>query len=797
MAFDVPCPFCAQQYTIDDKMVGKRVRCKKCGEMFQLLIGGPSAAKRAEPVATGKMAVEKRSAAAGGKPARKKSAGGAATSTAALRAEFLQGFRGDIEPVRRQVTYIMWSLIVLGVLAFLFIAYLALIVAVGWIVVWHLQHDVGMLSAARGRGAAIVLIAYLAPAIVGLVMVVFMIKPLFARPASQGRTRSLNAESEPILFAFVERLCAAVNAPVPKRIEVDCQVNASARLGDGLMAMLIGRKPILTIGMPLVAGMSAPQLAGVLAHEFGHFSQGAGMRLSALIRYAAYWFARVVYERDQWDEALAGAAHGLDIRLAWVVYLAQFCVWISRKILWLFMLLANAVAGFLLREMEFDADRYEARLAGSETFASTAIRLRVLGYASHAAHEDLRAFYQEGRLGDDLPRLIEHHAAQQAKPLKEIAVTEIEKSETGWFDSHPCDSERIENAREEEADGEFQSKRPARDLFVHYAAICKGVTLDFYREVLDQHVDPKKLHPIDDLLGRIKQESDDVDGIKQYFGDTFSPLRALRLPTTHITVPDDPRATLARLQRARNDCKRGNAEYVAAIEKYDAWDTQLIHASIAIGLYRAQLPRKGMEFKVPVDTREAVGNAERRAQAELKRSSDLLAPYEEHLGYRLCSAFEILYVDQVARKIDNAKALQTEIAELLPLAQQLTRMLQDFHGFQRARTTLMVLCNHLDRYQNHEPLQSEVMSILKDLSKQMLDLVQQVNRCEYPFDHANQSMTVADFLLPVRPTMQQYQTVFAAADAFGDRFPRLYSRVVGRLASIALKVERALATKAD
>ena len=77
------------------------------------------------------------------------------------------------------------------------------------------------------------------------------------------------------------------------------------------------------------------------------------------------------------------------MRIAWIFYLARFCVWITRKILWLLMLLGHIVAGFMLRQMEFDADRYEARLAGSDTFECTCRQLRVLGIAWHGAQVDL------------------------------------------------------------------------------------------------------------------------------------------------------------------------------------------------------------------------------------------------------------------------------------------------------------------------------------------------------------------------------------------------------------------------
>jgi hypothetical protein len=41
-----------------------------------------------------------------------------------------------------------------------------------------------------------------------------------------------------------------------------------------------------------------------MAHEFGHFAQSGGMRLTFIVRSINAWFGRVVHERDEWDEKL-------------------------------------------------------------------------------------------------------------------------------------------------------------------------------------------------------------------------------------------------------------------------------------------------------------------------------------------------------------------------------------------------------------------------------------------------------------------------------------------------------------
>src|SRR5262249_33517292 len=155
---------------------------------------------------------------------------------------------------------------------------------------------------------------------------------------------------------------------------------------------VFGNTLVLTIGLPLAAGLSLKQLAGVLAHEFGHFSQGAGMRLIVLIMTVNQWFARVVYERDAWDETLAswsGASNGGYVLVG--VAVVGRAVWLPRRILWVLMYLGHIVSGFLLRQMEYDADRYEARLVGADVFAQTFWRMHELSLAQNGAYADLRS----------------------------------------------------------------------------------------------------------------------------------------------------------------------------------------------------------------------------------------------------------------------------------------------------------------------------------------------------------------------------------------------------------------------
>ncbi|CAN0337322.1 unnamed protein product, partial [Ectocarpus sp. 4 AP-2014] len=410
------------------------------------------------------------------------------TSEATLIEEQLQvAFDGAIRPVRPTITYRLGLLVATAVVLLTPVVYLSLIAAIGYGVYYHAVNHQEVLTAVRGRAAIMVFILYAAPLVIGPIAILFMLKPFFTGPRHERRSRSLTRKSEPLLFAFVDMVCQAVRAPKPKRIDVDCQMNASASFRSGLWSML-GNDLVLTIGMPLAAGLSLRQFGGVLAHEFGHFSQGAGMRLTYVLRSVSAWLHRSVYERDAWDEWLASSAADLDLRIGWVLWLAMLMVWFARRVLWLLMMLSMVVVGYVLRQMEYDADRYEARFAGSDSFEATTTKLARLGVAMQKSYSQLGVSHREGKLVDDLPRLVLSNERKLEKTVISDLTDHLRNASTGLFDSHPTDRDRIASAQREAADGVFRLEGPAGRLFTDFDAHCRAATWEFYNETLGGQV---------------------------------------------------------------------------------------------------------------------------------------------------------------------------------------------------------------------------------------------------------------------------------------------------------------------
>lgn len=349
-----------------------------------------------------------------------------------------------------------------------------------------------------GRGGLVLkFICSFTPLLVGGCIAIFMVKPFFARRAKPPQPYVLVPGAEPLFHEFVQRICGIVGAPMPREIRLDCQVNASAGFYRGMFRGDL----VLTVGMPLIAGLSARQLAGVIAHEFGHFTQGLAMRLSYLIRRVNGWFVRVVFERDSWDATLDGWQASSESWVSLMVLCARAGVGLSRLLLRGLMMMGHALCSFLMRQMEFDADRCEIALAGSEAFEQTMLRMGELGTVTGRLYEQMRKTWQTShRVPDNVPVLIAHHAADIADDKREEISAEMLAAKTGWLDTHPSSASRIAAARRAGEAGIFSEDMPAQELLENFRPLSRIVTLAHYEDDFEIPICEDFLIPVDAVL---------------------------------------------------------------------------------------------------------------------------------------------------------------------------------------------------------------------------------------------------------------------------------------------------------
>ncbi len=690
----------------------------------------------------------------------------------------LEAFTGTIKPTKIGPLYSAGLAVTAFAMVLLPLIYLSLIAFASWLVYWHLRNDTWIFQGASGRGGFWRLLLYLGPAAAGGILVFFMVKPFFAARAKKMEPITVDPAAEPLLFAFVRRICTLVGAPVPARIDVDCQVNASASLRRGFWS----RNLVLTIGLPMAMGLDMRQFAGVLAHEFGHFAQGVGMRMTYLIRSINFWFARVVYERDEWDLKLDQSARNSDWRLAIVLQTARGCVWVTRRILWALMQVGNVISCFMLRQMEYDADSYEAKIAGSDAFGQTAARMRLLNEATRSAYDDAKQSWASLRLPESMPLLIGHKVGMLPPEVHEKLSSQAASEKTGWFDTHPCDADRNRAVNRLNQPGVFRLTEPATGLFSDFAELSKTVTRHQYERQFELKFTEQNLIPAEEILRESTAVAEAEAMIRKYFGEVAISLKPLLVGWDLPPVAPDENA----VGKWRKACQavqalRASAEQRSAecIEEYK----KLAGFTAARCLATAEFKVEPAEFGLPGHA-TTPGDQEIAARFALdvtgKTITKCLAkvePYVEALRQRVILALRIVRSNNGVPQGDRPE----ELPQLLRLLVAVGAEMSNVHAMGSKLKAFMLLAQN--RGNHSDPAQ--VDRIVSDLSSELNALVrgiqQRLGSFPYPFPHARGQLTVAEYARAEELAGDKWIRSYQDAAAHVDRLLALNSRLVGRV----------------
>jgi Zn-dependent protease with chaperone function len=632
--------------------------------------------------------------------------------------------------------------------------YAALVALTIYGVALHTAHDAWLME--RANLASI--IAYFGPLVVGCVVVIFMAKPFLARPARAPSEMTIRREQAPLLFQLVERIRNAVGAPQPREICIDTRVNASAGFRSGIGSLFRRADLALTIGTPLLAGLTLRQLAGVLAHEMGHFAQGGGMRLDYLIRSVNHWLVRVAYERDSWDDGLARAAKTWDFRIAIVLRVAIFAVWLSRKLLGALALFGRAMGTFMLREMELDADRYEVALVGGEVFESTALRVRVLAVARQEALAVSMGTWREGSLCEDLGELVAGLADRYtADERGEIQKLERDRKQ-GLFDTHPPDGQRIASAKAAGSSGTFRLEGPASALLGDNPEVSRQATVRLYQSEPEIRTRPYQLRPAREFLGLRDARQSEHETSLRYFGGLFDLMNPLEVARAGSLAPDLSFAD-------------GRDELHAARET-------------AVRLR----PAPAGDGSAALTKADATTAIEATAEADAALSPARVATRE-----RLVAALSLAHRPEVAARLPEASAVVAEIDRLCAVLVLLSAESDICARLATAHDELVGLFDQLSRGPEAEKLAAQTLHNLARLHIETHQLEQRLTTAAYPFPHAGPSLSVSTFVVRGLPYADgtSGDTLLRNGQLL-RRLQDLHARILGRLATLAEQIETAI-----
>jgi Peptidase family M48 len=647
--------------------------------------------------------------------------------------QILDSFTGRIRPVPISFGYGVALGLVALVMVLLPLIYLGIASAVAWAWWWYFTHGMALFSGGHGSSSIkAALLMYGGPLVIGGVLVLFMFKPIFARPPKGAKPMSVDERREPFLFEFIRRLCAAVGAPVPRRIDITCEVNASASFRRGALSML-GNDLVLTIGLPLVAGQNLRQFSGVLAHEFGHFAQGWAMRANYVVRTVNYWFARVVYQRDAMDEWLVNMANSdSHYAINIVLHLARFFVWLTRRVLWLLMVIGHLFSSLLSRQMEFDADRHAFRLVGRDPFSSALRELPVLGAAQNGAHQDLANAWREWRLADDLPQLIKANVEQITPEIRQKIISAGLKESAGMYASHPATMDRISAADNERDAGVFSGiQAPAQILFRDFGKLCRDATFTWYSDEAGFSVQKSNLVPTSTLVANYEREVATTKAAERILGQLWS-------GSTFF---------------APGEMAEDVADQAVLSKELESAEESVLELRRMKALMSAGVERRfdqGKDLQVVQERRRVVRERLGRAAAAAKLKLD---------------------------------AAQGEEAERLRVC--LSSLAAQQNNFDDVREGFLILVGVLQHLDGHKQNEAYVGYVQIEMKQQQLRLLKMRDAClvlPYPFDHAQKGISVGHYLLADLPAVDDLGAIMNASEQVLRNGLALHHRALSRLA---------------
>lgn len=709
----------------------------------------------------------------------------------------LYRFDGPIESVRPSFLYLMGLAVTALLMILLPVLYFGVIAGLGYAVYWHARNiDFFLVTmegvrTVRSRVFAF-LFGYLAPLVAGLVTILFLLKPLIVRSVEEEEPVTLDRSQEPRLYAFIEHLCEILGAPFPNRIDVSTIPNAAASFRRGWLSFF-GRDFALHLGLTLAAGMTVRQFAGTIAHELGHFSQGGAMRFSYIIRTMNAWLVRIAYQRDHWDASL----DALTQSESWLVllgYVIKLFVWVARRVIILFVWIGHAVSCSVSRQMEYNADQYEARLTGSEEFARSTRLFSELNVAMSITIDRLQADWRERRLVDNMPMLVAHTARCLPDGAREWVDKEMEERSAGLFSTHPASRKRIEAVQRTPWPGVMHADGPAHALFSNFTMVANGVTLRYYRDVAGLEVSAQNLIPVAEVAQAHQVVDDHYEATGRYFQFCISLSRSMHLGQA-IEPASDPKVALARLKAARAKFEAALGPVRALYDKRRELIERTNALYAASGLTRAKVKSNAKEWKLPSWSKESVEAALTEAKESRTRLDAKFEAVEKVMHARVTSALALGVVPAVAKRLDKNAPSPEMVNKCLQVIHQVESIASSVRRIDELGGSLGILFQH---YTEEGPpaayplIPTVVNSTCEELRYLVDDVRASLDFTPYPFDHAGKEMSAGEFLGPrTTPRMAPFD-MFRLGGMIYHRVRELYGRSLGVIASYAEAVEAAV-----
>ncbi len=320
--------------------------------------------------------------------------------------------------------------------------------------------------------------------------------------------RELLPKEAPELFELIAQTAAQVKAPMPKKVYISMEMNASVWIPNGWLNPLLKPNKHLTLGLPLLASLNKSELKAILAHELAHFSQSTTW-LTGYLSIATLSMQKILYSDDGMQSIFETINRYYILRS--IASVTLFFIGILHRILIKAYDYLNYTYQGLSRAMEYHADITSASVAGTYNTIHALRRYelavvnyeRVIGHIGniHDQHKkqciDLIFFHSKTLHGIGESNRLAFEPTSNLplisdEDYKRLLTTRIKYSDL--WSSHPTLHEREAFLRSHPLPEDAKTNREsALLLFANIDKLGEELTLDFFsaaRKAIKEQANP-------------------------------------------------------------------------------------------------------------------------------------------------------------------------------------------------------------------------------------------------------------------------------------------------------------------
>jgi hypothetical protein len=403
-----------------------------------------------------------------------------------------------------------------------------------------------------------------------------------------------------------------------------------------------------------------------------------------------------------------------------------------------------------------------------------------------------------------LPALVQWREADMPGEIRRKVAESVSSDRTGWFDTHPCDADRIASARREPGSGLFRFDGPASVLMCKLDDLSRRTTVAFYHQILGGVVRPEHLVATELLVASRSKSRQHHGALRRYFQELVHPVRPVFLEGNLPTIAD--RAAAAELLLdLRTQFLASVSDAKCAAEKWQQSDQRLVAASQVKSLRDA-----GVKKIVPADFKLATVEEpamQGLVREESSRKAEAVAALSHALTLGMQRLELALRLGDSGPPVLTASSSESDVGEYslrenvaVPGSEQrlevaLKSLATASATLETLRLQYYALAALLNAYQPRGNNQLLVNAILAAARKTLAALSQfhdSLGRVPYPYDHLDPSTTMYSYVLKQLPAADAVGEVYHAAEGTLDSLYTLYLRILSDLAARAEKVEESL-----